>query len=39
MNPFEIDAKNIRYLKCINDCSDSHLFLENDEVHAKREDT
>ena len=35
MNPIEIDAeKCIVCSKCINDCPNSYLFLENDEVHA-----
>lgn len=35
MNPIDIDGeKCIVCLKCINDCPNAYLFLENDEVHA-----
>ena len=37
MNPITIDAdKCIVCLKCINDCPNSYLFLENEEIHASQ---
>ena len=37
MNPINIDANEcIVCLKCINDCPNSCLFLENDEIHASQ---
>lgn len=35
MNPITIDGdKCVVCLKCINDCPNSYLFLEDDEIHA-----
>ncbi len=35
MNPIAVDGeKCIVCLKCIDDCPNSYLFLENDEIHT-----
>ena len=37
MNPITIDGEQcIVCSKCINDCPNSYLFLENDEIHTNQ---
>ncbi len=39
MNPITIDGEQcIVCSKCINDCPNSYLFLENDEIQQTRKD-